>query len=226
MGPRDDRIPELVDRLKILSADIVKICGDEKTAAVFVERTVRQLRCNVGTCLSCGRMTCGALMCLACQRIAIFGDDVNNAPPKKSKQISYVTQFEVKMLKRAKKHMHNCLRASKAKKIQALVRGFQVRNTVRPKPSIYDWRNWREMEKIQHKLSTEARAAQIEYDRERSEGGNAREISRRGTNLALYRSMILENYTKQVEWRNHFGFRDWDHIQVVWSQLIVSLEEA
>lgn len=217
-GPRDDRIPELVKRLETLSADIVKICGDEKTARMFVERTVCQLRCKVGPCMFCGRMTCGALMCLACQRVAIFGDDVDNAAPKESKQMAYVAQFEVKMLQRAKKHMHKCLRASKAKKIQALVRGYLTRIKVPPKPTSDDWRDWYRMKQLHHTYTTAETPAEREFLVRRYGEGMAH-FGHAFEDHATW-CYFMQNCSDQAAWRARFGFRNEAHLRAAESKYI------
>ena len=126
IGSLDNRSPELLLNLQNLSSQIVAIFGDVEAASVFVERTVRQLRCSVGPCMYCGSMTRRMLMCIGCQRIIAFGAGVINDSPKKSKQMAYFRQFSPQMLKRAWKVVL-VRNGHKATRIQALARGWLKR---------------------------------------------------------------------------------------------------
>lgn len=128
VGFNDARSPELKQLLIQLSAKILEIFGGNSVEAiVFIKRTVLQRRCTFAPCMYCGAMyhAC-SLMCLGCQRLIVIGPGVN-APPKKSKQLTYFSQFEIQIIKRAKLHVRRCIEATATKKIQALTRGWLVR---------------------------------------------------------------------------------------------------
>ena len=127
-GPLDYRFPDVKSGLEELTRKIVEIFdGDVDAARVFVERTVRQMRCSCGPCVFCGRMTRRMLMCVACQRMTVLGVTFD-ALPKKSKQMAYLAQFGPQILERAKVHKRKCFVASQMKKIQAQARGWLVRH--------------------------------------------------------------------------------------------------
>lgn len=129
VGFHDARSPELKQLLIQLSAKILEIFGGNSVEAiVFIRRTVLQLRCKFAPCMYCGAMYhARSLMCLGCQRLIVIGPGVN-APPKKSKQLTYFSQFEIQIIKRAKLHVRRCIEATAAAtKIQALTRGWLVR---------------------------------------------------------------------------------------------------
>ena len=130
VGFCDARSPELKRLLIELSAKILEIFGGNSVEAiVFIKRTVLQLRCKFAPCMFCGAMyhAC-SLMCLGCQRLIVMGPGVNG-PPNKNKQLTYFSQFEIQIIRRAKLHVRRCIEAAAAKKIQALIRGWLVRAT-------------------------------------------------------------------------------------------------